>query len=116
MDQAQREFDVVVYGATGFTGGLVAEYLLSKGELPLERWAIAGRDSVKLTELRARLKELDPKAADLTIIKASSDDAASLEAMCARTKVDHHHRRSLTCATASPWCRRPSPAGRTTST
>lgn len=87
MKEARREFDVVVYGATGFTGGLVAEYLLKKGELPIERWAIAGRDPVKLTEVRARLRDLDPRASELHIIKASSDDAASLEAMCGRTKV-----------------------------
>ena len=83
----KREFDVVVYGATGFTGGLVAEYLLAKKELPVSRWAIAGRDRVKLTELRARLKEIDPAAADLALINASSGDPVSLESMCARSKV-----------------------------
>lgn len=82
-----REFDVVVYGATGFTGGLVAEYLLGKGELPIDRWAIAGRDPVKLAELRARLRSIDPIASDLTIVRASSDERRSLDAMCGRTKV-----------------------------
>lgn len=55
MDQ-QREFDVVLFGATGFTGKLVAEYLYKTygvgGEL---RWALAGRNQAKLEAVRTDL-------------------------------------------------------------
>ena len=50
MSEAKRELDVVVWGATGFTGRLVAEYLLEHygGSGPL-RWALGGRSAqVKL--------------------------------------------------------------------
>ena len=53
MTAATREFDVVVVGATGFTGALVAEYLIERygvaGEL---RWAMAGRSAEKLAAVR----------------------------------------------------------------
>ena len=49
---SDRSFDVVVFGATGFTGRLVAEYLLGKDGL---RWAIAGRNQQKLEAVRAAI-------------------------------------------------------------
>ena len=44
------EFDVIVYGASGFTGRLVAEYLAGRGGAV--RWAMAGRSLIKLQEVR----------------------------------------------------------------
>ena len=44
-----REFDIIVYGATGYTGRLVAEYLIGKSGL---KWAMAGRSADKLAEVR----------------------------------------------------------------
>jgi len=80
-----REFDIVVWGATGFTGALVAEYLLSQygadGEL---RWAIAARSDARLEALR---ESLGPSAASLEAIVADSFDEATLEAMARRTRV-----------------------------
>jgi short subunit dehydrogenase-like uncharacterized protein len=84
---SEREFDIVVYGATGFTGALVAEYLARKGELEPERWALAGRNRAKLTQVRAQLTEIDARMADLAIVAADTDDAASLRAMTSRAKV-----------------------------
>lgn len=78
----QRKFDVIVYGATGFTGKLVAEYLAKKSELPRERWAIAGRNHAKLAAVRA-----DIGMSDLAIVEASADDPASLKAMAEQAKV-----------------------------
>ncbi len=79
-----REFDVVLWGATGFTGRLVAEYLAATypdtGEL---RWAIAGRNRKKLQELHAELSLGD----DVGLITGDSHDSASLEAMAAKTSV-----------------------------
>ena len=45
MPKEAREFDVIVYGATGYTGRLVAEYLQDKAGL---KWAMAGRSLTKL--------------------------------------------------------------------
>ena len=53
MDTGKREFDLIVWGATGFTGQLVVEYLVQTygvdGDL---RWAIAGRNRSKLEAVR----------------------------------------------------------------
>jgi len=75
-----REFDIIVYGATGYTGRLVAEYLKSKTGL---KWAMAGRSADKLAEVRA----LVGAAADTPLIVADASDPASLDAMVKRTKV-----------------------------
>ncbi|HTI30843.1 MAG TPA: saccharopine dehydrogenase NADP-binding domain-containing protein [Sphingomonas sp.] len=76
-----KEFDVVVYGATGFTGRLVAEYL--KDHARGARWAMAGRSADKLADVR----DLIGAPQDTPLIVADASDEASLAAMCARTKV-----------------------------
>ena len=76
-----QEFDVVVYGATGFTGRLVAEYLVTNARGA--RWAMAGRSAAKLAEVRDAIGA----PTDTPLIVADADDAASLAAMVARTKV-----------------------------
>lgn len=75
-----REFDIIVYGATGYTGRLVAEYLKTKTGL---KWAMAGRSADKLAEVR----DLIGVAADTPLIVADASDPASLDAMVKRTKV-----------------------------
>ena len=77
------KFDIVVYGATGFTGQLVAEYLAShyKGDTGL-RWAMAGRSQEKLAAVRDAIGA--PK--DLPLIVADAGDAASLKAMVGQAK------------------------------
>lgn len=82
-----RDFDVVVYGATGFTGQLVAEYMARKGEVPPERWALAGRNPSKLEGVRADVAKIDERLASMALVEASADDPTSLRAMAARTKV-----------------------------
>ncbi len=82
---SERELDVIVYGATGFTGRLVAEYLVREYDVDKDlRWAIAGRSKDKLEQLRAELGE---KAAALPIIVADSGDEDALASMAARTRV-----------------------------
>lgn len=76
----QREFDIIVYGATGYTGRLVAEYLTRKSGL---KWAMAGRSAGKLTEVR----DLIGAPADTPFVIADAADPASLDAMTKRTKV-----------------------------
>jgi short subunit dehydrogenase-like uncharacterized protein len=84
-DKNNREFDVIVYGATGFTGTLVAEYLLRQygvdGNL---KWSIAGRSASKLESVRASLGE---KAAHLEITVVDSGDESALAALASRTRV-----------------------------
>jgi short subunit dehydrogenase-like uncharacterized protein len=76
----QREFDIVVYGATGFVGKLTAEYLAKAGGNA--RIALAGRSPDKLAAVRARLGEA---ARDWPIVTADASSPASLEAMAAGT-------------------------------
>jgi short subunit dehydrogenase-like uncharacterized protein len=76
-----REFDLVVFGATGFTGRLVAEYLHLSGAAGA-RWAIAGRSLDKLGQVREQL-HLPPSVA---LLKADATDAASLAALVARAR------------------------------
>jgi short subunit dehydrogenase-like uncharacterized protein len=77
------EFDIVVYGASGFTGRLVAEYLAKTYGLDgAVRWAMAGRSAAKLAQVRDEIGA--PKETPLVVADAA--DPASLAAMVARTK------------------------------
>jgi short subunit dehydrogenase-like uncharacterized protein len=86
MPATDRELDIVLLGATGFTGALTAEYLAEHAPSGL-RWALAGRNRAKLETVRDRLAKLDPALADLELIEADSGDRDSLDAMVRRTKV-----------------------------
>jgi short subunit dehydrogenase-like uncharacterized protein len=80
---ANAEFDVVVFGATGFTGQLVAEYLNKQySKNSGVTWAMAGRSADKLAEVR----DLIGAPSDTPLIVADSSDAASLEDMARRAK------------------------------
>src|SRR4051812_6970312 len=83
----KRAHDVVLFGATGFTGRLTAEYLAKKAQREPIRWAIAGRNRAKLEEVRRALEAIDPAAVNVGIIEASIDDAGSLAAMARSTRV-----------------------------
>jgi short subunit dehydrogenase-like uncharacterized protein len=74
-----REFDVVLFGATGFTGGLTADYLAARAGSDL-RWAIAGRNLQKLEAVRDRL------GGDVAVLVADAGDPASLARVAASTK------------------------------
>jgi len=80
---SSSKFDIVVYGATGFTGQLVAEYLAAhyKGDGNL-KWAMAGRSKDKLAAVRDAIGA----PADTPLIVADASDPASLKAMVARAK------------------------------
>eukprot|EP00923_Selenidium_pygospionis_P007015 GHVN01012100.1.p1 GENE.GHVN01012100.1~~GHVN01012100.1.p1 ORF type:complete len:155 (+),score=9.37 GHVN01012100.1:61-525(+) len=87
----ERELDLVIFGATGFTGKLVSFYLAQNYFEPkngeVVKFALAGRSLAKLEEVRAELEAVQPGAARLELIAASVDDERSLTDMCARTKV-----------------------------
>jgi short subunit dehydrogenase-like uncharacterized protein len=81
-----REFDVVLFGATGFTGGLTADYLA--GAVPDGcRWALAGRNQAKLAAVRERLAAEHPELADLPLLHADATDPASLADVAGRARV-----------------------------
>ncbi|PTL98766.1 MAG: saccharopine dehydrogenase [Candidatus Arcticimaribacter sp.] len=86
-----KEFDIIVWGASGFTGRLVAAYLFkqygTQGDL---KWAMAGRNQEKLTAVRAEVAD-----SSVPIVVADSNDEASLKAMILRTKV--------VCTTVGPY-------------
>ncbi len=81
-----REYDVVMFGATGFTGGLTAEYLAAHAPVGL-RWALAGRNEAKLAKVRDKIAAKHPGAAEADLIVADVSDPASLADLAARTKV-----------------------------
>jgi short subunit dehydrogenase-like uncharacterized protein len=91
---SDRELDIVLFGATGFTGKLVAEYLAGRVEKP-HRWAIAGRNRAKLEAVKKDLVALDARLAELPIIIADGHDDASLDALVPRTRV--------VCTTVGPY-------------
>ena len=75
------EFDIVVYGASGFTGQLVAEYLAAEYRGSDIKWAMAGRSLDKLASVRDAIGA--PR--DLPLIAADASDSVSLKAMVGRT-------------------------------
>ncbi|KIA64873.1 saccharopine dehydrogenase family protein [Nocardia vulneris] len=78
-----REFDLVLFGATGFVGKLTAQYLLTAAP-ESARIALAGRSLDKLTKVR---DELGPPAAGWGLVVADSGDQAALDTLAAQTKV-----------------------------
>ncbi len=85
----KREFEVVLWGATGFTGALVARHLAETYGTDLN-WAIAGRNRGKLEQLRR-----DLELPDLAILEADSNDRPSLDALAERAAV--------VCTTVGPY-------------
>ncbi len=80
-----REFDLVVFGATGFTGKLVAEYISRSTQKP--RWASAGRNKDKLEAL----------GLGVPVLVADALDAEAIAGIAGRTKV--------ICTTAGPYAK-----------
>ncbi len=81
-----RDFDIVLLGATGFTGALTAAYLAEHAPADL-RWALAGRNRSKLEGVRADLARTHPQLAELALVHADSSDDASLRKLAESTRV-----------------------------
>ncbi|GAA2130620.1 saccharopine dehydrogenase family protein [Nocardioides bigeumensis] len=89
MPHPDADLDVVLLGATGFTGALTADYLAAHGPADL-RWALAGRSAAKLEAVRARLAADHPERpglADLELLTADVEDPSSLEVLAKRARV-----------------------------
>jgi short subunit dehydrogenase-like uncharacterized protein len=86
MATDKRLYDIVIFGATGFTGQLVAEYFAAKAPKDIQ-WAISGRNREKLLEIKSALCSKYPSAEKAGWIVADSQDAASLDALCSATKI-----------------------------
>jgi short subunit dehydrogenase-like uncharacterized protein len=80
--ESDREFDVVLYGATGFVGKLTADYLSKTA--PGARIALAGRSTDRILAVRETLGE---SAREWPIIAADADSPSTLNALAARTQV-----------------------------
>jgi short subunit dehydrogenase-like uncharacterized protein len=80
------EFDLVLFGATGFAGALTAEYLARHAPDDC-RWTLAGRSPGRLAELRDRLGEVNPALRDLPLLAADVTEPATLRAVAERSRV-----------------------------
>jgi len=80
-----KHYDIIVFGATGCTGGLVAEYLLNQAS-PASI-ALAGRSLKKLNKLKKSLLKSQKDPVDIGIIKANVTDQASVVSMTSQGKV-----------------------------
>lgn len=81
-----RAYDIVLFGATGYTGGLTAEYLARHAPAST-RWALAGRNLAKLEGVRARLAAIDAKFGSLALLQADAAEPATLKAVAESTRV-----------------------------
>jgi short subunit dehydrogenase-like uncharacterized protein len=88
----KRDFDLIVYGATGYTGRLIAEYLATshRGD-DAPSWAIAGRSTDKLQKARTDIGAPD----DLPLVKADAAEPTSLPVDVRACGRDHHDGRAL---------------------
>ncbi|HEX6246935.1 MAG TPA: saccharopine dehydrogenase NADP-binding domain-containing protein [Nocardioidaceae bacterium] len=84
--QTTRDHDIVLLGATGFTGALTAEYLARHAPADC-RWALAGRDLTRLEAVRDTLAGIDPELKNLPLLVADVTDRASLDALARSTRV-----------------------------
>lgn len=82
-----RKFDIVLFGSTGFTGGLVAEYFATNVDLTKVKWAIAGRNAEKLETVKSNLISINPACKNVTVLTCNSDDVTSLENVTKQTKI-----------------------------
>jgi short subunit dehydrogenase-like uncharacterized protein len=104
---SEREFDLVVWGASGFTGRLVAAHILyragtgGEGEGAAEgglRWALGGRNRAKLEEVRAEIgREVGLSTSDLPLVVGDSGDEDFMDALARRTRV--------VCTTVGPYAK-----------
>lgn len=92
---ATRTFDLVLFGATGFTGRLVAEYLTRRAAGTPLRWALAGRSRERLERIRAELVAIDAAAAEIELVIGDAHDEAAMTRLARET--------TAVCTTVGPY-------------
>ena len=83
---SERQYDLALFGATGFTGGLTAEYLAANAPQGLS-WALVGRNRGKLEAVRARLVSASPAAPAPDLLEADAADRAALAGVAESARV-----------------------------
>ena len=83
---AERQYDLALFGATGFTGGLTARYLAEHGPAGL-RWALVGRNRAKLEAVAAELATIESEVPAPDLVEADAGDRGSLDAVAAAARV-----------------------------
>ena len=81
-----KPYDLVLFGATGFTGSLVADYLAEHAPAAA-RWALAGRSEAKLRAVREKLAARHPRLKELPLITVDAADRAGLRELAGGTRV-----------------------------
>jgi short subunit dehydrogenase-like uncharacterized protein len=99
MSNEAREFEIIIWGASGFTGRLTAEYLLEHHGAGSElRWALGGRNRAKLEGVRDEIgKQTGVDASELPIVVGDSEDEAFLTQLAGQTRV--------ICTTVGPYAK-----------
>jgi len=87
----KREFDLVVWGATGFTGKLVVAYLAKSAPTELT-WAIAGRDQSKLENI---IKDVGGSKKGIKFIVADVKDQKSMDELAKKNKGHYKYGRTI---------------------
>ncbi|HUB98586.1 MAG TPA: saccharopine dehydrogenase NADP-binding domain-containing protein [Solirubrobacterales bacterium] len=82
----ERQYDLVLFGATGFTGGLTATYLAERAPARL-RWALVGRNRAKLEAVQQGLAAAAPEAPAPDLLEADAADRRALDRVAASTRV-----------------------------
>ena len=77
-----KEYDIIVFGATGFTGKLICEYLSKHEEVKNIKWAIAGRNKYKLEQV---VEEFNLE--NIEVLEVDSFDNKAIDSMCSKTKL-----------------------------
>lgn len=86
MPPGERDHDLALFGATGFTGGLTAEYIAANAPAGL-RWALVGRNRAKLEAVAARLAATGPQAPAPDLVVADAADRSALAKVAESARV-----------------------------
>lgn len=95
MSNTDRQHDVVVWGATGVAGRLVADYLTEQYTPDTLSLAIGGRDENRLQAIESELVERSDEWESLPIVLGDATDPESLQAMARNARV--------VCTTVGPY-------------
>ncbi|HEX5525805.1 MAG TPA: saccharopine dehydrogenase NADP-binding domain-containing protein [Solirubrobacterales bacterium] len=84
--ESSRQYNLVLFGATGFTGGLTADYLAAHAPAEM-RWALVGRSRAKLDAVAARLAAASPEAPKPDVVVADAADREAMRGVAESTQV-----------------------------